>query len=322
MNNNIVKCHELKEESYKDILKKIDEGDPLMGAFLDQYIEGNENEDINEDVLSFIADSINTIRDMRPELNYEKFIIDMLKDATITTEWFSWFNEYFAKLDAMDIDSFSYVFGEFYPDNDIPLNHIKRIIDDSNGDVIQILDKINAYIPTDDIQEPEIVTDRREEAYDAGRHQAQRILEQSNPNEEKFGLNDMFESFLAAVTYKNREDQAISVIQSDMNKILAKFQLTTTELTNYATEIFRSWEKDKDQINKLESLCSIQKNMLASQQMTISELKNEIAALKNRIYEDEKADIKRESLNHKLLELQGLMSELDRPRRTDTFDMF
>ena len=316
-NIKILTLEDLENEKYKIYINEINKKNRLMSSFLTKELEKNSSNGIREDVLQFISDNIDSICNKDSNLNYEFFIANMSADVSVSPEWYSWFDEYFEDENHIDIEDFSYLFNEFYTERHIPLEDIKELFKRGQNDVLTIQNLIIAYVPDpeDERQEPVEVSTNND--YNGSSVDSASDVEIEDSHKNEFGYVELFDNLLAVMSYRGSEEQSITGVQNEMNKILAKFQLATTEMSTYAVEIFKAWEKDKDEIKKLKSLYNMQQNLLANQQRKINEQKADIIKLRNRINESEKADIQRESLNHKLLEIQGLMSEMNNTKSED-----
>lgn len=313
--HNILTMEDMKKNSEQILLNEIKSKNHLLFSFIEELLLKNSSQGIREDVFRYLSANAEHIGNKKDELNYEYFISNMTLDISMGPEWYEWFDEYFDRENHLDTDDFAYLINESYTERKIPLKDLKDLFNKGQNDVLAILDMIIQYVPDPVIDD---MTKAEPDNSSTIEHN-QIIVEDAHTSggTEHYGYVEMFDNLLSVMSYKGTEETSIAGVQNEMNKVLAKFQLATTEMSTLVVEMLKNWEKDKDELKKMKSLYSIQQNLLASQQHTISNLKMDIVKLKNRLSETEKSDLQRISLNNKLLEIQGLMSELSKPMSGD-----
>lgn len=313
--HNILTMEDMKKNSEQILLNEIKSKNHLLFSFIEELLLKNSSQGIREDVFRYLSANAEHIGNKKDELNYEYFISNMALDISMGPEWYEWFDEYFDRENHLDTDDFAYLINESYTERKIPLKDLKDLFNKGQNDVLAILDMIIQYVPDPVIDD---MTKAEPDNSSTIEHN-QIIVEDAHTSggTEHYGYVEMFDNLLSVMSYKGTEETSIAGVQNEMNKVLAKFQLATTEMSTLVVEMLKNWEKDKDELKKMKSLYSIQQNLLASQQHTISNLKMDIVKLKNRLSETEKSDLQRISLNNKLLEIQGLMSELSKPMSGD-----
>jgi dsDNA-specific endonuclease/ATPase MutS2 len=102
-------------------------------------------------------------------------------------------------------------------------------------------------------------------------------------------------------------------VQDNINAILAKFQVTVSELTSYATNIVRDWEKDKEEIERLKALNEIQQKVISNQQTKINEMRNQLVRTNEKLQAVKLSEMKSEAIKQKISELDSLASEIAHP---------
>lgn len=304
----LLNYEELTKEEYQSILQKIEEKYSLIMDLLLTALKENPNQGVREDVLELLAARIDDLYKISSKCNFERFLKEMmLNHHNYASEWYEWFIACFLQDGFMDLDSFMFAL-EKAAERELELDEVKDIFDNTTKNIQCILTAINEYVPrVKDVIVPEDTVQLIENDY----HEKEVVRIR------QYDMSSIFDNMLEVVARQTRENESVSNYQSDLNAILMKFQLATTELNNYSSEIFRAWEKDKDRINQLESMCNIQKQAIKNQQNTIDDLEEEIKALRKRLHEAEKRDIKRTNLSYKLFELQGMMNDIAMEQNDD-----
>lgn len=313
---NTLSMEDMKKEPEQTLLYEIKSKNHILFSFIEELLSKNSSQGIRADVFRYICKNAENIGNKKDELNYEYFISNMASDISMGPEWYEWFDEYFTDDNHIDIEDFTYLINESYTERKIPLNDVKSLFRKGQNDVLAILDLIIDYVPDPVIEnsDPSDAMPKMESGDSTEIPHDQVIVEdaRSQDEAEHYGYVEVFDKLLSVMSGKGTDDISIAGVQNDMNKVLAKFQIATTEMSTLVVEMLKNWEKDKDEIKKMKSLYSIQQNLLASQQQTIRSLKLDIVKLKRKLSETEKSDLQRISLNNKLLEIQGLMSELSK----------
>ena len=209
----------------------------------------------------------------------------------------------------LSVDDFGIVFIEAV-EKDIPLSHIKQLIS-AEDDELSIYEKILNYdgavhsgteSATESISDNSPVCDELL----VSEASATAASEQVQVSHNESGYAEMFNSLITVMSTKNDGHDTVHMMDENLKKIIAKFQLALTELSSYSAEMIHVVESDKEEIRRLKALMNIQQKIMVSNQAKINEMRAEIVRLNNRIQDAEKAKMHREAINQKIYELQNL----------------
>lgn len=301
-----------------ELLNTIREKNLAFYTQLGLVFDKDEGAACREDVLKYFAEHAEQFRE---DTLYLYHIASLVENVKLAPEWFQWFNEYLSKSGGVSLDDFVIVMGEAV-EKDIPLEETREIFEQGDSDILTIYEAIDQYQPVMlqtrskmDHSDYQGVADETEPLMEETAMQ-EPIAEMSpeiTKTEVKNNTDnyiDMFESLVKAMSIKGRSmDNEVLNVQDNLNKIIAKFQLTITELSAYSTEIIREWEKDKEENERMMALHNLQQKAIENQQKKINELRNENARLTSRIQDVSKSELRRVAINKKITELQSLASD-------------
>ena len=309
---------DLEEEDINSYFNNIKEKNVKLYDCIMENLRKENSLGIREDILKYISGHISEFKDSQ---EYAFNIASLICNVKITTDYLEWVNYYFQNIDLIKISDFMIVFSEAV-EKDIPLAEIKKFFSEEEKDELRIYDMVMSYTPSEassDSSEEVPTADATEVKSESVPGENRELATVADSKEETVNDNDpgmasMFDNLLTVMTYRNKNtDESVIGVQENINKILAKFQIASTEMTTYCTSIIREWERDKEEIEHLTALNKIQQEILGNQQNKINELRNDIIRLNERIQAAEKSEMQRDAIRQKISELDTLASDMSRP---------
>lgn len=288
------------EKNIVDLFQTIEKENYKLSQFLIENLKKDSSIGIRDDVLKYISENAASFGENQ---SYLFNIVCFLKNLKMTAEHLAWVNDFFNKNmeNLFSIEDFAIVFNEAV-ERDIPLFKIKKFFS-SDEDELSIYEKVISYVPNDADLPEESVIETAEELQQKGEKKEYDVSRLDEP-----GYADIFGNLITALRIRSDSSESLSKVNENLNKIAAKFQFATSELSVYASEIVHEMETDKKEIERLTALMNLQQRMMVSQQNKINELNNEIARLSCKLQDAERKELKREAINQKICELQNLTS--------------
>lgn len=315
MDNELVRIVSFKDKDDSEvnkILELLREKNEVLYQFLVSTLQRDSLLGVRYDVLAYIADHAEQFgTDQRYMFN----LANVMCNVKIKPKHIEWMNSYLKEKDRIvSVDDFVIMFSEAV-ERDIPIEQIQELFETEEGE-IELYGKIMNYQPdlslnenngSDDCKSPDS-DEADEESNEAVLSMNKQITEEVsvNVNSHESDYAEMFHSLITVMSRKDSEDNEIHSMDENFKKIVAKFQLATSELTSYSLEIIHKMEKDKDEIERLNALLTIQQRVMSNQQNKINELRSQIAHLNSRLWDAEKTEMRREEINQKITELQNL----------------
>lgn len=286
------------EENIDDLFQIIEKENYKLSQFLTENLKKDSSIGIRDDVLKYISENAASFGENQ---SYLFNIVCFLKNLKMTAEHLAWVNDFFNKNTENHflIEDFAIVFNEAV-ERDIPLFKIKEFFS-ADEDEVNIYERVISYVPDDTDLPRKSAMEPAEELLQKEGKKEYDVSKSDEP-----GYADIFGNLIMALGIKSDSSESLSKVNENLNKIAAKFQFATSELSVYASEIVHEMETDKKEIERLSALMNLQQRMMASQQNKINELRNEIARLSCKLQDAERTEMKREAINQKICELQNL----------------
>ena len=324
----MLKSKDIESNEYKDRLKVLSLSNPNLYQFIIGASKEASFPGIREDVLSYIFDHH---EDFRDDHEYAYNISQFTCNPKIDPAWYQWLNENSEEISAkIPIIDFCLILSEAVEKN-VSLSDFKKLYDKHSADPLYIFEDLDSYsggISSSDEHSPESDssgTDKEEKAVESRtKTLSEEVSEDKaektavyvgnaenvvSPDDE--GLSSlpsynrepeyaqMFNNLLTIMT--DRHDNERFDMQNKVSGHLS-------ELSVLFSNIFRLWESDKNEMERLEALYKLQQKVLYNQQKKINEMRNTIANLQFQLNEAGKMDIKREEIKKKISEVQSMMS--------------
>lgn len=314
MDNELVRIVSFKDKDDSEvnkILELLKEKNEVLYQFLVSTLQRDLLLGVRYDVLAYVADHAEQFgTDQRYMFN----MANVMCNVKIKPKHIEWMNSYLKEKDRIvSVDDFVIMFSEAV-EKDIPIEQIQELFETEEGE-IELYGKIMNYQPNlalnenngSDVCKSPDSDEADEESNEAVLSTDKQTEEVSvNVNSHESDYAEMFHSLITVMSRKDSEDNEIHFMDENFKKIVAKFQLATSELTSYSLEIIHKMEKDKDEIERLNALLTIQQRVMSNQQNKINELRSQIAHLNSRLWDAEKTEMRREEINQKITELQNL----------------
>ena len=297
--------NDLKHEKVKVKMDEIKEKNEKLYNYIMINLMSDGSLGIRDDILHYISEKI---EGFRTEQEYVYNIASLICNVKVTIPYLEWINAYFNGNPKIHISEFTIILNEAI-EKDIPLKEIKRIFSDEN-DAVVILGKIADYepdnVPADNKEESSVILKNDELS-----KQVPSVKEgfPQKINKETSVMPEVFNSLLNAMTYRNSNEDDMIAIQNNINQIIAKFQLASTELTSYSNILIREWEKDREEIQRLKTLNKMLQSLLTENQKKMHDLRNENVRLIEKIQAAEQSERSKDMFGKKLMELQELLNE-------------
>lgn len=224
------------------------------------------------------------------------------------SEHIEWIDSYLKRKENLDnVDDFFIMFSEAVERN-MPLNEIKKLFEKETDELI-IYDKILNYnTDTAEIDDENMPNEEKVNAKEIVIDAKKSIANDNKTVYEKRESDyaEMFHSLITVMSKKDDSDNEVYSVDDNFKKIAAKFQLATSELIAYASEVVHAMECKREENERLNALLTIQQRVLSGQQDKINELRMQIANLNSRIQNAEKKEMRRKAIDQKISELQNL----------------
>lgn len=315
MDNELVRIVSFKDKDDSEvnkILELLKEKNEVLYQFLVSTLQRDSLLGVRYDVLAYVADHAEQFgTDQRYMFN----MANVMCNVKIKPKHIEWMNYYLKEKEPIvSVDDFVIMFSEAV-EKDIPIEQIQELFETEEGE-IELYGKIMNYQPNLSLNENNGSVDcKSPDSDDEDEESNEAVLSTNKPITEEVSVNEnshesdyaeMFHSLITVMSRKDSEDNEIHFMDENFKKIVAKFQLATSELTSYSLEIIHKMEKDKDEIERLNALLTIQQRVMSNQQNKINELRSQIAHLNSRLWDAEKTEMRREEINQKITELQNL----------------
>lgn len=300
---NMIFFKNVNDSNYGEIFSNIKLNNVVMYDFILNTLQNKPNMGIREDILNTVNNNIGTFSMEQQDVS---LLCKLMFNLKVSSELLLWCNE-FIKKSKYQVDDFDVAINAAIEKN-IPLSVIEGMFN-SDYDEMELLIKIDEYtgkegvvLPEDTVSEMEPVNETSSYVESAHKHDESAVkVMNSDP-----GYDEMFNSLITVMTSKVTGESTVKSIEDNLNGIVAKYQLATSELASYSKEILHEIEKKDEEIKKLKALLTIQQKLMSSQQNKISELRSENAHLNTKIINAEKAEMRNEAILQKAKELQNL----------------
>lgn len=301
----------LKDREKPEVEKlftQLEESNGVLYRFLKSTLQKDPLLGIRQDVLVYVAENA---AQFGQDHGYMFNLAVTICNIKIMPEHIKWMDSYLKKKETLDDDDDFFILFTEALDKDMPLEQIKNLFESERDELI-IYDKIMNYQPN----QPDTVETDNGDIMDEEKESAKEIeVREKNPIADENGIvhenresdyADMFHSLITVMNKKDGTDDEVHSVDENFKKIVAKFQLATSELIAYASEVVHAMECKKEENERLNALLTIQQRVLSSQQDKINDLRIQITHLNVRIQNAEKTEMRREAINQKINELQNL----------------
>lgn len=309
---------DVNDSNYSVIFNNIQMKNPTIYEFMMNILKNKSNFGIREDILNIVN---NNIDDFDTEQQTASFICKLIVNLKVEPELLMWSVE-FLKPGKYKLDDFEIALNSAI-EKDIPFNVIKSMFN-YGYDEMELLIKIDEYTDKEkddfgassDLGIDEHDDSSAIESEIAGKsYSYTSVFDESEVKQDgstvkvignDSGYDDMFNNLITVMTSKASSDITSKIIEENMNSIVAKYQLATSELASYSKEVLHEIEKKDEEIKKLNAMLTIQQKLLTNQQNKLSEMRSEIVRLNSRILSAEKAELRNKEIFQKAKELQSL----------------
>ena len=292
----------------ENLFTQLKENNRVLYQFLYNTLRKDPLLGIRKDVLKYVAENAAQFNQDR---RYMFNLAGIMCNIKILPEHIKWVDDFLkSKGNYETVDDFIIVFSQAV-EKDIPLTQIKELFD-KESDQLALYQKIACYQKPSD----EEVNDSLNEANEIEADNTVGTVEEDNSIAEAEGkevfvsqesdFTELFHNIVTVMSKKEGADDEIRSVDENFKQIVAKFQLATSELMAYASEVVHILEGEKEKNERLNALLSIQQRALSGQQEKINELRIQNAHLRSRIQSAEKSEMRREAINQKICELQNL----------------
>lgn len=327
----IVKALGLDEAPYNMFLAKIKAANEKMAIHIKNTLLSNGNLGVRTDVLQYISENIEAF----PKKNADGFaVFDLIFNCELSPEYWEiivkWMRDKNYDEDTEDdLSEFVIVFSSAI-EMQIPYEVICDYFADTNVNLMELYGKIGEYdankmvsheaeMPLDEknvSSEIEMVEKEAIKTLEESANQREHIkVEVTSEKKEESSQIALFDSFVKAMSLKNKDMSNLYEAQDHINKLVAQCQLILTETLTYTTEIIRQWEADKDKIEQMAAFQEIQKKFFLEQQNKMNDMRNRIVVLETQIAEAEKSLQKRDEINKKAQELMEMTTPVSHPNK-------
>lgn len=277
----------------------------VLYRFLISELQKDSLLEIRKDILDYIAENA---ANFEKNHKYMFNLAGIICNIKIMPEHIEWIDSYLKRKENLDnVDDFFIMFSEAVERN-MPLNEIKKLFEKETDELI-IYDKILNYnTDTAEIDGENMPNEEKVNAKEIVIDDKKSIANDNKTVYEKRESDyaEMFHSLITVMSKKDDSDNEVYSVDDNFKKIAAKFQLATSELIAYASEVVHAMECKREENERLNALLTIQQRVLSGQQDKINELRMQIANLNSRIQNAEKKEMRRKAIDQKISELQNL----------------
>lgn len=299
-NSKVISYGDLEEVEISGHINTIKEKNPIMYNAIYNVLQSNGAASIREDVLKYF--SMNAEK-LPQEQEYAFHMAFLLENKRLSPEWYEWINDSFISKGTVPLADIMVALNAII-EKDMALEDAKKLFNENDNDVLLILQTVVDYETNESLGVGDEGIINKSSAVPVVSETSKNALIPESL-EGDLQRTSSLDDILNVMNIKGRGAIcSVLDVQDGFNKILAKYQLAFTELSSYSTEVIREWEKDKDEIERFNSLYAIYQKMIGRQQKKINEQENEIARLKSVIQDAEKKALKREAIIKKITELQ------------------
>lgn len=324
--SHILTKSDLESNNFKKRFMVLSESNPNLYQYLSGASEETSFPGIREDVFVFICDHY---ADFPDDHEYAYNISQFACNSQMDPSWYEWLNSKYQEIsEKMPIIDFCLIISKAV-ENDVSLSVFKKLYDKHNSDPLYIFEDLDHYTGEGQTEDNIIKndTDKEEKADSseaAGEEQVQSgdmDSYQAVPEDIAPGKKELPDELSEIPSYNKEPEYAemfnnLLTIMTDKHSderfdIQGKVQSHISELSVLFSSIFRMWDSDKDEMERLEALYKLQQKALYSQQKKINEMRNTITRLQYQLDKADKMDMKREEIKKKIFEMQSLMSSAD-----------
>lgn len=302
----------LKDREKPEVEKlftQLEENNGVLYRFLKSTLQKDPLRGIRQDVLIYVAENA---AQFGQDHGYMFSLAVLLCNIKIMPEHIKWMDSYLKKKEKIDDDDDFFILFTEALEKDMPLAQIKNLFETETDEIIMYDKIMNYQSDTVETEDKDISDEVTESAKEITVREKNSVAEENgeengivHENGES-GYAEMFNSLITVMNKKDGTDDEVHSVDENFKKIVAKFQLATSELIAYASEVVHAMECKKEENERLNALLTIQQRVLSSQQDKISELRIQITHLNVRIQNAEKTEMRREAINQKINELQNL----------------
>lgn len=291
----------------ENLFTRLKENNKVLYQFLYNTLRKDPLLGIRKDVLKYVAENAAQFNQDR---RYMFNLAGIMCNIKILPEHIKWVDDFLkSKGNYETVDDFIIVLIQAV-EKDIPLMQIKELFD-KESDQLALYQKIACYQKVSHEEKNDSLNEI--EAENTVENAVGKIEENNCIAEEKEGVishgsdfAEMFHNIITVMSKKEGADDEIHFVDENFKQIVAKFQLATSELMAYVSEVVHMMEGEKEKNERLNALLSIQQRVLSGQQEKINELRIQNTHLRARIQSAEKSEMRREAINQKICELQNL----------------
>lgn len=305
----LISLRDRENPEVEKMFVQLEKNNSILYRFLNDDLQKDPLYGVRRDVFAYVVENA---AQFNQNQRYMFNLAGIMCNIKILPEHIKWIDSYLKKKGTYEtVDDFMIIFGEAV-EKDMPLEQIQNLFD-TESDEIVIYDKIVNYQPeaNDTVSEKAPLVKNKLES-----RKLENEIEADNKNNisekkenhqsQDSNFAEMFHSLITVMNRKDETDDEVHSVDENFKQIVAKFQLATSELMAYASEVVHTLECKNAENERLNALMTIQQRVMSNQQNKINELHIQIAHLNFRIQEAEKTEMKREAINQKICELQNL----------------
>lgn len=315
MDIKILSINDTDEENIKGLLQIIKDNRSSLYYQITTNLKKENSPGIRADVLQFLADHIELLPG---DDDFIYHIGQFAGNIKLSPEWLEWMLEYYAGEGKISVSDFSMIVNDASL-KEITLEDLKAIFSRNEDDQLRIMKEIEGDVKTDDVDTNKEVdadttdTDNQNEVEDFQEGtippSIQKSTEEVKPAEG--GYINLFDDMLTAVSLSRKPDESVNEVRDRLSLLFNNQQNLLSEISSSTTEAFRTWEKDREEIERLRSLYSMLQRVLEQQTQVINELRSDNFRLKNEINNARKTAIQREAINQRIAELGNLVRDTE-----------
>lgn len=312
MEYKIIYAKDMKKNEVKDWFQTIKDNRPSLFHQIATNVKKENSVGIREDVLRFLADHVNMISGDDTFLYH---VGQFAGNVKLDPRWYEWLLEYYAGEARIAIKDF-YMLVNAAAEKDMELEDLKACFSRNDEDQLRIMneiygeeikreeeEEITDSEDQDDEEEKDAVEISEENGGELANYEQTAVVEESKGEDGYVGL---FDDILTAVSLSRKPDASVNEMRDQFSSKFNALQGIITDISGSTAEVFRVWEKNREEIERLRSLYSMLQHVLEKQTCTINEQRLEIMQLTDQLEEAKKTAIRREAIDRKIFELENL----------------
>lgn len=309
---NVLKKEDFINEGFKEKLNSLKKSNNNLYQFVKESTKESYFSGIREDVFEYILEHASEFPD---DFDLAYSIAQFINNRSMDVSWYEFLNEKNEEIvNKIPLVDFCYIMTEAV-DKNISFSVFNSLYEKHMDDPLNMVEDIDNY-------SAEVSNDSFNESSDDNSPTKDDVASITY-NDDNNEISEHVEGNVEIPAY-NREPEYADMFNDILNimsdkhdderfSLQEKMQNSMSEFSVMLSTVFRLWDNDRKELDRLASLYKLQQRVLYTQQKKINEMRYDIENLQFRLNEAGKNEAKREEMKKKISEMQELMySEVDK----------